>query len=503
MKNIIIYLFLVVISVTQSYSQEIFRAVMRGDLDKTIILLEAHPEWAKATSWGGWTPLHRASQFGHGDIVDLLISKGSLLEARTDLGMTPLYAAIVGQKSDVVKQLIDRGADIFAVRNDGETLLHIAAAIGQKDIVELLISKGLKVDVTRRYGVTPLHLASVFGHETAVESLILKGADIDRKNDNGSTAIHLASAAGEIQIVALLREKGASDAPEAYVKISGDYLGQKKPGSTPELFASGILLNTHRPHGGITFSPDGKEIYWVAALTYGQFQKIWMMRQVNGHWSPPKAFSFPDTYTFGGPAVSPDGEQFFFDVLKPSDENGQKPDPDIWFKKKNALGWGDVIKPGPPLNTEKSTLGPSVSRNGTVYFYSFDIEGGFGSVDIYRSRLTKGGYEKPENLGDSINTKFMDTLPYIAPDESYLLFSSMRPDGHGDFDLYVSYKKKDGTWTKGKNMGDTINTSARESISIVSPDGKYLFFMSRRNGIGEFFWVDAKIIEDLKPKELK
>ena len=369
---------LIILSINNVFSQEIFPAVMHGDLDRVKILIEEHPEWANATSWGGWTPLHRASQFGHGDIVGFLILKGSHLEAKTDLGMTPLYAAIMGQKSEVVKQLINKGADVFAVRNEGETMLHIAAAMGQKDIVELLISKGLEVDVTRRYGITPLHLASVFGHKTTVEALISNGADIDRKNDNGSTALHLASAAGETQTVALLKEKGASDVPEEYVKITGDYLGQKKPGSTPELFGPGILLNTHR----------------------------------------------------------------------------------------------------------------------------FDIEGGFGSVDIYRSRLTRDGYEKPENLGDSINTEFMDTLPYIAPDESYLLFSSMRPDGYGDFDLYVSYKKEDGTWTKAKNMCDTINTPARESSSIVSPDGKYLFFMSRRNGIGEFFWVDAKIIEELKPKEI-
>jgi len=162
-----------------------------------------------------------------------------------------------------------------------------------------------------------------------------------------------------------------------------------------------------------------------------------------------------------------------------------------------------MINPGPPLNSDKSALGPSVSRNGTVYFYSFNMDGGFGSVDIYRSRLTREGYENPENLGASINTEFMDTLPYIAPDESCLLFSSMRPDGYGDFDLYVSYRNEDGTWTKAKNLGEKINSSARESTSVVSPDGKYLFFMSRRNGIGEFFWVDAKIIKELKPKDLK
>ena len=494
MKTILLTACLLVLSVTQSNSQEIFRAVMTGDLEKTKIMLDEHPEWINAKSWGDWTPLHRAAQFGYADIVDFLISKGSNMEAKTDLGMTPLYTAIIGQKSDICKQLIDKGADIFTRRNDGETMLHIAAALGQKDIVELLILKGLTVDMTKRYGITSLHLASVFGHKTTVEVILSNGADINIKNSNGSTALHLAAAAGESQIVDLLKEKGASDSPEEYVEITGEYLGQKKPGSTPELFAPGILLNTHRPHGGITFSPDGKEVYWTAALTFGQFQKIWKVSQLQDKWSPPKAVNFSEPCIYGGPAVSPDGEQFFFDVHKPSDLNGQERDHDIWFQEKNAHGWGDVIKPGPPLNSDKSALGPSVSRNGNVYFYSFDIEGGFGSVDIYCSRLTKGGYEKPENLGDSVNTEFMETLPYIAPDESYLLFSSMRPDGFGDFDLYVSYKKKDGTWTKAKNMGNTINTPAPENTPAVSPDGKYLFFMSRRNGIGEFFWVDAKII---------
>jgi hypothetical protein len=432
-----------------------------------------------------------------------LISKGAQLEAKTNLGITPLYAAIIGRKSDVVQQLIDRGADVFAVRSDGETMLHFAAALGQNDIVGLLISKGLKVDVTRRYGVTPLHVASVFGHLSTVEMLVSKGAVIDRKNDNGSTALHLAAAAGEAGIVDFLKDKGASDAPEEYIKITGEYLGQKKPGSTPTLFAPGILFNTHRPHGSIAFSPDGNEIYWAAALGNGQFQKIWMISRHDGRWGPPEVFPLSGPHTYGGPAISPDGKKFYFDVMKAAEKNSQKREFDILFREKKASGWGDVIKPGPPLNTDTSALGPSVSRNGNVYFYSFDNEGGFGSVDIYRSRLVHGRYSEPENLGGSINSEFMDTMPFIAPDESYLLFDSMRPDGYGDFDLYVSYQRKDGSWTKAKNLGDTINTPARESISVVSPDGKYLFFMSRRNGIGEFFWVDSGIIDNLKPEELK
>jgi len=484
----------IILATANAFSQEIFPAVMNGNIERVKILINEYPECVNATSWGGWTPLHRASQFGYPDIVDLLILKGSNLEANTTEGYTPLYAAIIGQQVNVVKQLIDKGANVFAVRSDGESLLHIASALGQEDIVDVLISSGLEIDVAKRYGVTPLHLASVFGHVATVELLLKYGAEINRKNDNGSTALNLANAAGEKEIVSLLKEKGASEGPEEYIDITGKYLGQKRPGLTPEPFAPGILLNTHRPHGSIAFSPDGKEIYWSAALDFGQFQKIWMMSQHKGRWSRPRAVSFPEPYIYGGPAITAGGERFFFDVLKPAEADGQNPDHDIWFREKETHGWGEVIKPGPPLNSDRSSLGPSVSRNGNVYFLSFNMEGGFGSVDIYRSRRTKEGYMKPENLGAAINTQFMDTSPFIAPDESYLIFSSMRPDGYGDFDLYLSYKKKDGTWTKAKNMGEMINTAARESNPVVSPDGKYLFFISRRSGIGEIFWVDAKII---------
>ncbi|NIO81573.1 MAG: hypothetical protein GTN53_19980, partial [Candidatus Aminicenantes bacterium] len=274
-------------------------------------------------------------------------------------------------------------------------------------------------------------------------------------------------------------------------------------GSIPEPFASGILLNIHRPHGSIAFSPDGKEIYWAAALTYGTHQKIWMIRRVNGQWNPPKAAPFFDNYTYGWPAFSPDGERFFVNAAIPEGKNSQRRNHDICFFEKNSHGWSDLMNPGSPLNSDKSELGSSISNNGTVYFHSPNIEGGYGLNDIYRSKLTNGRFEKPENLGDSINAGSMEVAPYIAPDESYLLFSSLRSDGYGDFDLYVSYKKEDGTWTKAKNLGKKMNSPTRDDSPIVSPDGKFLFFMSRRNGIGEFFWVDAKIIEELKPGDLK
>jgi Tol biopolymer transport system component len=122
-----------------------------------------------------------------------------------------------------------------------------------------------------------------------------------------------------------------------------------------------------------------------------------------------------------------------------------------------------------------------------------------GAADIYCSRFMNGRYHKPENLGDSINSKYPDSCPCIAPDESYIVFQSVRPDNCSPgFNLYVSFCKTNGIWTKGKNLGRKIN-EREASIPKISPDGKYLFFKRE----SDIYWVDAKIIDELRPKKLK
>jgi Tol biopolymer transport system component len=96
--------------------------------------------------------------------------------------------------------------------------------------------------------------------------------------------------------------------------------------------------------------------------------------------------------------------------------------------------------------------------------------------------------------------------PFISPDGDYILFSADKEVGGRSIDLFVSFRKKDGSWTNRIHLGENINGSFNNDNigAIVTPDGKYLFFISvgkdRPFGI---YWVDAKIIEELKPKELK
>ena len=99
----------------------------------------------------------------------------------------------------------------------------------------------------------------------------------------------------------------------------------------------------------------------------------------------------------------------------------------------------------------------------------------------------------PVNSGDS------DVCPFIAPDESYLLFSSVdRNGGFGKADLFICYRRPDRTWTIPMNLGPSINSAQQDYCPLVTKDGKYMFFLSFRNGKCHPYWVDARVIDKLK-----
>jgi Tol biopolymer transport system component len=82
-----------------------------------------------------------------------------------------------------------------------------------------------------------------------------------------------------------------------------------------------------------------------------------------------------------------------------------------------------------------------------------------------------------------------------------MIFCSLRKeDNYGRSDLYVSFRKQDGSWTRAKNPGKNVNTSFGAYCPSISPDGKYIFFQSERSGNGDIYWMDAKIIDKLRKK---
>lgn len=266
----------------------------------------------------------------------------------------------------------------------------------------------------------------------------------------------------------------------------GAYLGQVPPGLEAKLFAPGIISVPNRRDGKITFSPDGRECF-VGTVINHVFAFLYTKME-DGHWAPlvqPDSFGTQDKRE---PFISPDGQRLFFTGYPA----------DIWVSRKVNGQWSAPSKVPSPVSTSAEEWHPTVTSDGTLYFSS-SRNAPTGLYFIFRSRLEAGQYKHVEQLDSTVNSPHYGAWdPFVAPDESYLLFGSCRPDGYGNLDLYIAFRRQDDTWTRPKNLGAAINTERIEYGSYVSPDGKYYFF-SRPAGWGaeieaDIYWIDMRSI---------
>ncbi len=279
-----------------------------------------------------------------------------------------------------------------------------------------------------------------------------------------------------------------------FPKLTGPYLGQKPPGITPKVFAPGIISLEGRYELNSEFSHEGDEFYFELSTTTPEEKKkgqyfyvIMVSKRINGVWTEPEMVSFSGEYSTMDFCFSPDGKRMYFTSDRPN-ELESEPKNNIWYVDRIGDGWSEPVILGHPIYKPEVRQGQhSLSSNGTLYFRSGD--------DLYYSEDNHGKFTEPVKLSDSINSIYPESKPYVAPDERFLLFFryDMPESIDGGRGLYISFRRKDGSWTQARN------TNILGSLPKFSPDGKYFFF-SRD---GEIYWVDAGIIEALKPKELK
>lgn len=250
----------------------------------------------------------------------------------------------------------------------------------------------------------------------------------------------------------------------------------------PIIFAPGIL-STGDDDAHPTFTSDGRTVYFVKSTPKFNHWTTVVSHFEDGNWSTPDVVSFSGRYRTGGVSFSKDQSTLFFVSNRPVKEGIYKEDTDIWKVEKTANGWGEP-QHIEILSSPGNEWFPTVASDGTIYFGSERQEnnrGPRGTTDLWRSRLVDGQYTEPENLGDAINTPGEDIEGYIAPDESFLIFSSSGyDDTRGAYDLYISYNQ-DAVWSKPQNLGDMVNSVGWEFGPRLSPDGKYLFFTSNRS----------------------
>lgn len=281
-------------------------------------------------------------------------------------------------------------------------------------------------------------------------------------------------------------------------ELSGSYFGLKAPRDSSVVFIDGIISTLDKPEMCAGFSPDAREFYYNALLNDNW--TIFVTKEIDGKWTKPEPINFTAGFTDRDFTMSPDGKQIYFGSNRPRIKGKNKSESlDIFVSNRLINGeWDEPSNLGSVVNSDLTENYPSVAENGNLYFFSCGRDG-FSGCDIFISKIVDNNYLPPVNLGPSINSNKNDWDAFIAPDESYIIFSSQnRDDTIGGQDLYISFEDENNEWTQAINMGPKVNSASGEICPSVTPDGKYLFFTSRRRGMADIFWIDASIIDSLK-----
>jgi len=279
-----------------------------------------------------------------------------------------------------------------------------------------------------------------------------------------------------------------------FTSLSGPYLGQTPPESTPRLFAPGVVsVWEDFEHSAAVFSPDGTEVFWCtvkdrydpAATEW--LERLYTTRLVEGYWAEPEVAAFVADFEVpvGRPVFSPDGGRLYVEYFRNAPRES---DADIFFVERVEGEWSEPVRLPSGINTTLCERIHCVTADGSMYF----TRGLMSSQEsVFVAHFVDGSFTRPEQLGAPFDMDGHELAIAVAADESFALIGITRT-GAEDI-LYVTYRNPDGTWT------DRIRAPYRcGGFLSLSPDGEYLFFLG--DGI---FWVDTSFVEDLKPAHLR
>jgi outer membrane protein OmpA-like peptidoglycan-associated protein len=212
------------------------------------------------------------------------------------------------------------------------------------------------------------------------------------------------------------------------------------------------------------------------------WEDIFVSKKVNGQWQPatnigPRVNSI---YHDSNLALSADGNTLF--VHK--DDNGG----DIYFIKRQPDGSWGAPQPLPGMvNSSYAEKSVSISQDEKTLYFSSNRPGGYGELDIYKATVNSSGqWVDVKNLGPKVNTPYDDDGPFIDYDGKTLYFSSKGHKGMGGFDIFVSvFDEETNEWSDAVNLGYPINTPDNDIYFVSTKDGKRAYYSSvREDGLG-------------------
>jgi len=276
-----------------------------------------------------------------------------------------------------------------------------------------------------------------------------------------------------------------------------------------QVFAPGVISLPERIEFCLAMSPDEQEVFFTVRKAPGQWE-IHRALFRDGAWQPSKIAPFSGETSDSEPTFSPDGKRLFFSSNRPRPGHaeavpqgdaaqgvGPAADFNIWVVERRGDGWAAPWALPEPVNGPGHQWRATQSRAGTLYY---------SSQGLWRIALDGASVVPPVRLFDPQSPgTLVGGHAFVAPDESYLLTAWVNgPGGKGGWDLYVSFRDKQGNWGPSINLGDEVNTAAEEDFPLVSPRGRDLYFFRFSKGEdgerGDIYRVDAGILDKLKGK---
>jgi len=246
---------------------------------------------------------------------------------------------------------------------------------------------------------------------------------------------------------------------------------------------------------------NDNEVYFTSARnearkTYGWSEEPYLdlykaTYNANGTISEATLVEGINTKWHDGPAtISADGNTMYFasesynDNLYEKDKaNKLKYSQVNLYKATKVDGKWSNIKSLPFNSKEYSTSNPSLSKDGKTLYFSSNMPGSKGGIDIWKVSVNGDEYGTPENAGDKVNTEGNESFPFIT-DENVLFFSSDARQGFGGLDVFqLDLNKNDGA----KNVGQPVNSEKDDFAFTYNATKQVGFFSSNRTGVDNIY----------------
>lgn len=235
----------------------------------------------------------------------------------------------------------------------------------------------------------------------------------------------------------------------------------------------------------LALSKDGTEAYFTIQSPNQEISQLASIKKKDKNtWYEPELLNFNDQYSYMEPFLSQDGKRLYFASDRPLDNTRtEKKDFDIWYveRKSSSSKWSEPINMGKPVNSDLNEFYPVLVNNNNLYF-TMESPGGMGKDDIYFCSWENNTYSPPKLMDENINSSGYEFNAFVSPKEDFIIFTKYNEKGGlGSGDLYISRKSADGKWQKAENMGPSVNTKFMEYCPFYDEKNQTLYFTSKRN----------------------